>query len=474
MMVTMVATAFAQIDTSKEYRLKYTVGTEELYMNIGTSSANTHGHVNVVAFAENDSQIFTFISNEDGTYKLKSKSGSYLKGHNWNVNATTSESEAMSLTFEMVNEANQQYKIKWYNTAKGANKYFKVESVDADGGTYHPFGDADAGAVFQLVEVAPQVELENDEKTVALVATAKELLTKEGLGYPTAAPRAELQAAIELAEAAPSTSNGTVLQSAINTYYATSDVVLPEVGKAYSITMVTNAGNKYYLNYTGEDVAMTARTNDELPESAKFVCEAGDNGAVAMKTNDGKYLVYHSKYAGVSWLQNGGNTKGFQDEKDEMTNITFAKLAAGGNVSATNEEVFSLLSWYGIRGIRSDNGYNENGYMVLKTDGTDFDGASAPFFNNNYSSAFILEEVEVATVEPEPEPEPVTFDVYDVLLELIENGKVGDTLKLTICRVDANYNISTFDVTVKLVEDSSTSTQVEETTDNGFYFPFGN
>ena len=66
------------------------------------------------------------------------------------------------------------------------------------------------------------------------------------------------------------------------------------------------------------------------------------------------------------------------------------------------------------------------------------------------------------------------LDTYDVLLELIENGKVGDTLKLTICRVDANYNISTFDVTVKLVEDSSTSTQVEETTDNGFYFPFGN
>ena len=66
------------------------------------------------------------------------------------------------------------------------------------------------------------------------------------------------------------------------------------------------------------------------------------------------------------------------------------------------------------------------------------------------------------------------LDTYDVLLELIENGKVGDTLKLKICRVDANYNISTFDVTVKLVEDSSTSAQEEETTDNGFYFPFGN
>ena len=66
------------------------------------------------------------------------------------------------------------------------------------------------------------------------------------------------------------------------------------------------------------------------------------------------------------------------------------------------------------------------------------------------------------------------LDTYEVLLEVIENGKVGDALTLTICRVDANYNISTFDVTVKLVEDSMTSVQEEEPTDNGFYFPFGN
>lgn len=66
------------------------------------------------------------------------------------------------------------------------------------------------------------------------------------------------------------------------------------------------------------------------------------------------------------------------------------------------------------------------------------------------------------------------LDTYEVLLEVIENGKVGDVITLTICRVDSNYNISTFDVNVKLVEDSSTSQQQEETTDNGFYFPFGN
>ncbi len=66
------------------------------------------------------------------------------------------------------------------------------------------------------------------------------------------------------------------------------------------------------------------------------------------------------------------------------------------------------------------------------------------------------------------------MDTDDVLLNIIEDGKVGDELTLTICRIDSNYNISTFDVTVKLVEDSSTSSAPkEDNSGNGFPFPFG-
>ena len=69
------------------------------------------------------------------------------------------------------------------------------------------------------------------------------------------------------------------------------------------------------------------------------------------------------------------------------------------------------------------------------------------------------------------------MESQDVLLEAIENGKVGDTLTLTICRVDSNYNISTFDVDVKLVDDSTVSEpqtqEPEYNYDYGFGFPFG-
>lgn len=68
------------------------------------------------------------------------------------------------------------------------------------------------------------------------------------------------------------------------------------------------------------------------------------------------------------------------------------------------------------------------------------------------------------------------LDSTDVLLETIENGKVGDTLTLSVCRLSNNGSISSkFEATVTLVEDKGTSTTQEETVTDPFssYFPFG-
>lgn len=57
----------------------------------------------------------------------------------------------------------------------------------------------------------------------------------------------------------------------------------------------------------------------------------------------------------------------------------------------------------------------------------------------------------------------------DVLLELVDGGKVGDKLTLTLCRVNSNYSIDEFDVEVELVEDKGTT---EETTTQQTVNPF--
>ncbi len=59
----------------------------------------------------------------------------------------------------------------------------------------------------------------------------------------------------------------------------------------------------------------------------------------------------------------------------------------------------------------------------------------------------------------------------DILLEKIDKGKVGDKMKLTLCRVNSNYTLEKFDVVVTLVEDKG-DTRQETTTASPFY-PFG-
>lgn len=71
----------------------------------------------------------------------------------------------------------------------------------------------------------------------------------------------------------------------------------------------------------------------------------------------------------------------------------------------------------------------------------------------------------IVAVDGEP------LSTADVLLEKIDNGKVGDKLTLSICRVNSDYSISEFDVEITLVEDKGDSQQ-EETTTVQYVNPF--
>ena len=143
MMLAMVATTMAAIDTTKEYRIKDT-GTG-YYLNAGNYQAHTsgtNGGVNVVAYAESDDQIFS-ISASGSNYTLRTKSGYNIVCQQWNVDALTSAGTA--LTF--VDNGNGTYYIM------RGSQYFKVENV---GGVYYPFCDApsSAKATWELEAIA--------------------------------------------------------------------------------------------------------------------------------------------------------------------------------------------------------------------------------------------------------------------------------------------------------------------------------
>lgn len=58
----------------------------------------------------------------------------------------------------------------------------------------------------------------------------------------------------------------------------------------------------------------------------------------------------------------------------------------------------------------------------------------------------------------------------DVLLGLVDNGKVGEKHKLTICRIEKDYNITEFEIEFSLVEDKGTPE--EEETSYQYIDPF--
>lgn len=73
------------------------------------------------------------------------------------------------------------------------------------------------------------------------------------------------------------------------------------------------------------------------------------------------------------------------------------------------------------------------------------------------------------------------LDTADVLLDLIENGKVGDVIELGICRVESNssnYDVKEFTVKATLIEDKGSKSSDEEQTtqsyEDYFNYFFGN
>ena len=232
------------------------------------------------------------------------------------------------------------------------------------------------------------------------LAEAQRVAALSGVGYPTAnsSARSELEQAITSAQTGDrSESTAQTLLSALEKYKATTtDITMPEDGKAYTFTLITKDGRKRYLNYenatTGYKlVATPAADNSSYPSTATLVCHKMSDGTYVLLNNDGKYFV---NPASDNNATNG--TKGYSDTyaqtiSDNTYNVaklTLDKIVNSKFVTATNEQLFGLMSLKGFR-----NTGNQNGYLIA-ADGTGaFDKSNAPYCNGAHSSALLIEEV---------------------------------------------------------------------------------
>lgn len=285
----------------------------------------------------------------------------------------------------------------------------------------------------------------------SLITKAENVLGKTGIGYPTATStvRTNLSTALTNAKTSKTLANYSALSSAYTAYLASSDIQMPEDGKAYTFTAVFYDGAKRYMNYaeSGYSLVSTSdETNANYPETAKLICRKVGNNKFTFVNNNGKHFVWKGGTDGAN------SNKGYVDTYNAEYAVTVAKIVKGGYVVDIENE--GLLGYVGVMGYRKATNKNpEQDYFIFKVNGStySYDQANAPFYKTNggdkYSSLIKIEETTY--------PNTVTFNtVSDV--EGVSNLATFSAPFATVVPTDVTaYYVSTADnskATMKAIE----------------------
>ena len=164
---------------------------------------------------------------------------------------------------------------------------------------------------------------------------------------------------------------------------------------------VQKNGTVYYFTYDATNgLGLTTNENDATLYARG---NGTTNGTYTFQTPDGNYLIFSGRDLSDSNNRGYNSGKGFLTSYESAKcDLTVATMVAGGKVESftgsyvtiTGQRDFTTKeSWFQSTVVQ------EQAYFVITSDGK-FDGATDPYFNDTYSSAFVIEEVVVE--EPEP------------------------------------------------------------------------
>lgn len=266
--------------------------------------------------------------------------------------------------------------------------------------------------VFDASAKTLTVNYKLDETLITnLITKVENVLSKTGIGYPTATStaRTNLSTALTNANTSKTLANYSALSSAYTAYLTSTDIQMPEDGKAYTFTAVFYDGAKRYMNYaeSGYSLVPTSdETNANYPETAKLICRKVGENKFTFVNNDGKHFVWKGGTDGAN------SNKGYVDTYNAEYAVTVAKIVKGGYVVDIENE--GLLGYVGVMGYRKPSGKKpEQNYFIFTVNGStySYNQAKAPFYKTSggdkHSSLIKIEETTY--------PNTVTFNtVSDV------------------------------------------------------------
>ena len=253
-----------------------------------------------------------------------------------------------------------------------------------------------------------------------ILSKARTVLSKGGkVGYPTTSTTVytNLQDAINTAATAGESvtddqiSAVTTATNAFLSYGANTgetDITYPEGGKAYTMTFVAYTGQKFYMNYNAAGytcVETSDLDNTNYPEEAILICRDLGDGKYAFQNTAGKYMCWK----GTDTNSGAYNSnKGFSDTYNaDYTWIGVEKIVVGkrynGNTASFVEGSQSnLFGAVAVKGYRDDDKNNNIAYYVINHTSGAYNRTAAPYYNNEYTSAILIEPVATVTYNPQP------------------------------------------------------------------------
>ena len=404
--------------------MRYDNDNSDIRIATTTDTTNTNYPVEAKFICRTTTDGKVMFFNSKGVYAvMRTTNGGYNSNKGYADPNDDNLSKYASLTIEKFINPNTQYvqvtqdKLFGFVVMKGLNQENKERilviknntNYDNSGG-YH-FEQRNATTSFSSALLI-------EETSFPIAEEASAALEKTGVGYPTAdcASRLALTNAVNQYKEHPTGENLINVYSTKDPYLnEVENVMLPEDGKAYTITAVAKNGKRFYMNYSegGYSLVETQDTNNSgYPMTAIVVChKLTDNNSYDFSNHVGKYAFSNNAGRYFIWKGNEGtetingqpkyrgynSNKGYADSYVANDDKYFSLLVykpqttenSSTNFSASQEDIFGYLA---IKGQRFSKDELDN--FVINVSGKRYDQAGSPFYNDNYTSLLLIEEAE--------------------------------------------------------------------------------